>query len=520
MRRYLVIKLIDWPLTRWQRAQAPILSSPDEQDSPPTPLAMVEKNQHGLRVVCANATARSEGVANGLPFTDARARCPAIGSVEVDRTADAKVLKKLAHWMVVWTPLVMVDGIDALILDTTGCDHLHGGEEAMMQAMAKRLYAADIPHSMGMAGTVGAAYSLALTGGGHFFAGDEKAGLKDLPLEALRISGETLTLLRRFGLTRIGQLYGLDRSALKRRFPAKLGSDAVMLRLDQALGNIREPLNPLLPQPQYAARLACAEPLLSSDGVKVGLEKLIHQLAEHLGKMGQGAQRFTLHAFRTDGTSALCSIATARPERKVERINHLFQERVETIDPEFGIDALLLTAHRAGAMTEAVKPLSADMAGDDFDLQEVAQLADKLNARLGDGAVQVRRAVESHVPERAEVTIPFEGELPRPLIRQPKAKVRPLTLFPRPEAIEVLAAVPDGPPMRFVWRKVSRRVKRTDGPERIAPEWWKLTEKGARARDYYRVEDESGRRYWVFRDGLYDDGRGGPPQWFIHGLFP
>jgi len=482
---------------------------------------MVEKNQHGLRVVCANQAARAEGVSDGLRFTDARARCPSVTSVEVDRVADAKVLKALAHWMIGWTPMVAVDGEDALILDTTGCDHLHGGEEAMLTALVQRLQEASIPHTLGLASTIGAAYALALAGQvSRLEPGSEREGLQELPLHALRLSEEALTLLRRFGLTRIGQLYGVDRRSLKRRFPARLGSDAVILRLDQALGLIREPMTPLLPKPAYAARLACPEPLLSTDGIRAGLEKLVADLAAQLSKAGQGAQRFTLHAFRTDGTSALCSISTARPEREEGRIVYLFQERLESIDPDFGVDALLLTAHRAGVMTEAAKPLSVDLGDRTLDLDAVAQLADKINARLGDGAVEVRQPVESYVPERAEVSRPFAGELPRSLERQPKQGRRPLTLLDRPEMIEVLAAVPDGPPMRFIWRKVPRRVKRAEGPERIAPEWWKLTEKGARARDYYRVEDEGGRRYWVFRDGLYDDGRGGPPQWFLHGLFP
>jgi protein ImuB len=77
--------------------------------------------------------------------------------------------------------------------------------------------------------------------------------------------------------------------------------------------------------------------------------------------------------------------------------------------------------------------------------------------------------------------------------------------------------VPDGPPIRFRWRRVLHAVIRADGPERIAPEWWRTPE-GTATRDYYRVEDENGRRFWLYRDGLYDR-ETGTPRWFLHGLF-
>ena len=87
-----------------------------------------------------------------------------------------------------------------------------------------------------------------------------------------------------------------------------------------------------------------------------------------------------------------------------------------------------------------------------------------------------------------------------------------------PEAISVLYATPEGLPRRFVWRRAVHDIKKVEGPERIAPEWWREY-RPARLRDYYRVEDQAGRRYWIFREGLFGDGRGGDPAWYIHGLF-
>jgi len=523
MNRYLSIRLKDWPLTRWRRAQAKLSSStasPDEAG----PFAIIEKSAHGLDIVCANQLARDQGVVDGLRFTDAKARAPDLTAAHADLAAEAQSLKRLAHWMVRWSPFIALDGDDGVILDIAGCDHLFGGEAKMMKAISMRLDKAEIPHRMGLASTVGAAMAVALCAKKDVHTilapGREKEGLQGLPIAALRLSASSLGRLRRFGLTRIGQLYDLDRRALHRRFPSKQAANAVVLRLDQALGRLGEPISPLLPQPRFACRLPCMEPLISSEGIAAGLETLSDQLSAALAASGQGAQRFTLHAFRTDSTSALASIATARPERLAERITYLFRERISSIDPGYGIDLLMLTAHRLGTMMESAVPLSAELTGTRFDPQKASLLADKINARLGDGVVTIRVPKESHIPERDEHREPFDGKFPSDLASPPQAGPRPLRLLSQPEPLHVMAAVPDGPPMRITWRRVPRRILKAEGPERIAPEWWKLSEKRSRARDYYRIEDDQGRRYWVYRDGLYGDGRGGPPQWFLHGFFP
>ncbi|MEM9285402.1 MAG: DNA polymerase Y family protein [Pseudomonadota bacterium] len=523
MNRYLSIRLMDWPLTRWRRTQArlsPLAVSPGEEEAP---FAIIEKNAHGLAIIAGNKIARQQGVTDGLRFTDAKARAPDLTAAHADRAAEAQSLRRLARWMIRWTPLVALDGDDGLILDIAGCDHLFDGETAMMASISACLTKANIPHSMGLASTVGAAIALALCAAPgtcpHLPPGRERDGVQHLPVFALRLSAQSLSRLRRFGLTRIGQLYDLDRKALHRRFASKEAADAVVLRLDQVLGLIREPINPLLPKPRFACRLPCAEPLISPEGIEAGLEHLSETLAQDLAASGQGAQRFTLHAFRADGTSALTSIATARPERLGERITYLFRERIHRIDPGYGIDLLMLTAHRLGAMTESSTPLSSQLTEARFDQQEASLLADKINARLGEGVVSIRLPIKSHIPERDENIGPFAGAFPQALPATHHIGPRPLRLLTRPEPVHVMAAVPDGPPMRLTWRRVLRRIIKAEGPERIAPEWWKQSEKGSRARDYYRVEDDQGRRYWVYRDGLYNDGRDTSPQWFMHGFF-
>ncbi|MEM7741228.1 MAG: hypothetical protein AAF225_10550 [Pseudomonadota bacterium] len=259
--------------------------------------------------------------------------------------------------------------------------------------------------------------------------------------------------------------------------------------------------------------------MISIESVQAGLHQLSERLAQQLAASGQGGQRFTFHAFRADGTSALASIATARPERLADRIAYLFRERLETIDPGFGIDLLMLSAHRLGAMAEKSAFLTSTIEGAGFDEHEASLLADKINARFGQTVATVRIPRESHCPERDESTEPFQGSFADPGSTRHNPGPRPLRLLTQPEPLQVMAAVPDGPPKRMTWRRVPRRIIKAEGPERVAPEWWKLSEKRGRTRDYYRIEDDKGRRYWVYRDGLYHDGRGSEPQWFLHGFF-
>ncbi len=517
-------------------------------------------------MAAANASARTLGISAGLGFTDARARCPDLMHEDIDREADSRALSRLGHWMVRLSPLVALDGPDGLMIETTGCDHLHGGEPAMMENVASLLERNAIPHRLGLASTPGAASALARAWPGHILAdGEEAADLTELPISALRLSQEAETLLKRFGLRQIGQLYGIDRKALGRRFQSRSAADAVLLRLDQALGLRHEPLAPLREAPSHVSRLPCPELLLATEGVQAGLEWLADDLCSRLADIGEGARAFGFHAFRADGEVSSVAITLARPVRTPKHILRLFSEKLDRIDPGFGIDLLMLEARRTGPMETSAPALSGDLAASETDPVLLSALADRITAKLGEGAVQITEAHESHLPEQAERKAGFDGHLPAPAGPHVSHGPRPIRLIEPPEEIKVLAEVPDGPPLRFIWRRVPHAVTRADGPERLAPEWWtwtappppsaspegvdrkwlnpKLDRRAdaafiariradleaadpgepvanlPRARDYYRIEDEEGRRFWLFRQGLYEDGRGGAPLWFMHGLF-
>lgn len=534
---------------------------------------LTEAGPKGLVVVAASAHAKMQSISPGLSFTDARARVPSLIADEHDSAADARALRQLADWLVRYSPLVALDGADGLMLEITGCDHLHGGEAEMAARLHAKLTEEGITNHIGIASTPGAASALARASSEPWtvLLDDEtRSGLANLPVVTLRLTAETVTLLRRFGLTRIGQLYGIDRTALARRFASREVAEAVCLRLDQALGQRAEPLAPLRPAPDYSARLQCPEPIGTVEALEEGLKRLAQDLCRGLTNLGQGARHFCFSAFRADGTVSRAEISAARAVRDPKHVQRLFAERIMLIDPGFGIDLLLLEARRTAAMESNAVALSGDLAAQDMDDVAVAALADRITAKLGEGSVTLRVAKESYLPERAECETEFEGIWPRPTERSPALHgPRPLRLFDPPERVEALAEVPDGPPVRFVWRRVQRRIARADGPERIAPEWWHHTgpppaasspegtdrrwlvpkmdpradagiiakararlegkeecmpgservKSLPRARDYYRVEDVDGRRYWLFRDGLYEDGRGNPPEWYIHGVF-
>ncbi|WOI52665.1 DNA polymerase Y family protein [Parvularcula sp. LCG005] len=487
------------------------------------PFVLTETGPQGMRVACANSAARQLGINTGLSFSDARARTPGLLSAPIDREGDAKALRALGEWMIRWAPIVALDGEDGLLLETTGCDHLYGGEAAMMEMIRSRLHALGVPHHLGLAGTPGAGHALSRRGLNPppiLKEGEERDGLAGFSTAGLRLSRPVLDLLRRFGLTRIGQLYGIDRKALARRFHSREAADAVVLRLDQALGLVREPLTPIRPAPRYGAQLSCPEPLISTEGVSHALSTLVGQVCEQLSGNGQGAQHFVFSAFRADGTIARIAIRTARPECLPDHILRLFRERIDGLDPGHGLDVVELGAWQTGAMANAHRPLSRQMVQEQIDPDGIACLADRVTARLGENLVVVHQPVASHLPERREKRRPFTGQLPAAWPAAPSGTPRPLRLFAMPEPISVMAEVPDGPPLRFLWRRVPRQVSRAEGPERLGPEWWHLEDRRARTRDYYKVEDQQGYRYWIYREGLYDDGRGGSPLWFVHGLFP
>lgn len=453
-----------------------------------------------------------------MALTHARSLTPALHAVTADPAADDRSLERLADWALRYTPWVARWDVDAghshgcpvdhgLMLDITGCAHLFGSEAKMLADIGRRLAAAGITARSAIADTPGAAWAFARFGGEPSIA-PPNAGRKllaALPAAALRIDRTAVTELERLGLRTVGDVIGLPRAPLATRFGRQVAE-----RIDQALGRSVEPISPRQPLPVWQVRLAFPEPIVHRDAVVIALDRLLASLCNLLVREHQGARALALTLYRVDGSAHRTDIATAGAARNPRHLARLFAEKLDRIDAGFGIETAVLAATR-------VEPLSADQLDFDGDRagNSVAEAIDRLRNKLGPASVATAHPRDSHIPERAVTTAAAPGG------PWPKELIRPLTLLPTPEPIEALALAPDGPPLSFTWRRAGHRVACAEGPERIEPEWWRIDDVAPahrRARDYYRVEDAAGRRYWVFREGLYD-GAAAPPRWYMHGLF-
>jgi protein ImuB len=534
MPRVLSVWLPAWPIERLERS-APG-SIPVEH-----PFALVEKGVHGLIVGAVNAGAHNAGVQVGEKLTDVRARMPDVHVRPAELARDATALERLARWLGRYGPRCNVEGRDGIWIDITGVAHLFGGETPLLIDLVRRLRAFGVTARVGLADTPRAAAALArfcASGSAPFVAAAPdrtREALAELPVAALALEADVVALLRRLGLKRIGQLYGLPRPALARRFRGKLASAGsaaatpqaiaatVLVRLDQALGLLAEPRRALEEPPQTDVRLPCPEPLVSAEGVEAALEHLAGRLMTNLAAAALGARRFRLTLYRSDGTWAQTAVATSAPCREAAHICRLMGEKITNLDAGFGIDLLVLGADDVAPVTAHQVSLAG--ARGSAAAAHASRLIDRLSSRLGAERVQrlVRRA--SHIPERAQIRVPMLAARAPPLVDAdlPRHGSRPAFLLEPPEPITVMAEVPEGAPMRLQWRRVHRRVVRAEGPERIAPEWWRsidmAEEKRPRTRDYYRLEDETGAGYWVFREGLMGRDEDEAPRWFMHGLF-
>jgi protein ImuB len=476
-------------------------------------------------LVAVDDAAEALGLTPGLALAQARAMYPALDVVPEDAEADAQLLDKIADGCLRYTPLVACDAPDGLLLDISGCAHLYGGEAALVADLSGRLETAGFAYRIAVAGTIGAAWAAAHDGEPASHAcGDERKLLTPLPLQALRLAPETVASLARLGLKRIGDIIDLPRAPLTARF----GAD-VLRQLDRALGREHEPLNPRLPVAPYVAEQRFAEPIAREEDVLAITERLAERLKPALERRGDGARRLELSLFRTDGAVRRIAAGTSRPLRDPGEIRALFVERLaalaDAFDPGFGFDMARLSV----LVAEPAPPEQIGI-GNAEDAAAIDGLVDRLSARLGSQRVRRLVAQDSHIPEfavthgPAQMTGTDDGWAAfRRYRAEAELAPRPLRLLTRPEPIEALAEVPDGPPLRFRWRRALHEVIAADGPERIEGAWWSEhsgQSSANLARDYFRVEDRSGLRFWLFRAGLYRDLAPGAdaPAWFLHGM--
>lgn len=474
-----------------------------------------------------------------MALADALALAPGLDLRPDDPDADRRRLADLADWCGRYTPFVAVDpileaGRGGLFLDLSGCETLFGGLDRLLADLARRLGRLGFGFAGAVATTAGGAWALARHDGvgSGVIATDAAAAtgaaLRDrlaaLPVAALRLDAAMVDRLGRFGLFRVEDLYRLARAPLVARF-----GDAPVLRLDQALGRTGEAINPRRPPPAHAVRLALAEPIATTEAITAALRRLLADLAVDLGRAGVGARRLEASLWRVDGVVRRIAVGTHRPVRDPDRLARLLLPHLDKLEVGFGIETVGLAAPEVEPLTAAQRAIElgdADPAADGD--ETVAALVDRLVDRLGAERVLVARPRAHRLPERRFAWQPVGAPPPPadPAMPSAPARVFPPRLLARPEPIEAVALLPDAPPRLFRRRDgAAHRLVKVEGPERLAPEWW-TGEGGAprpdqpATRDYYRVEDDTGRRFWLFRQGLWSDAPGAvAPAWFLHGHF-
>lgn len=486
------------------------------------PLVLIAHEPRGIRITAVNAAAHKAGAFVGQALNDARAACPSLLTENADVDADRAMLLRLANAAMRYTPIVALDGEAGLLLDITGCAHLFGGQEALMKDCLRRLSEIGFSASLGLAPTPLAARALARFGSGSDII-DVGTALDGFPVEALGLNSERNLLLKRLGLKCIGDLKAVPRAALERRFRSKEEAFSVRLALDRLSGDVVEAIKTIHPPEPYRFALNLAEPLTDSVGVGMALNQLLVKAYHRLEAEELGARTFHLTAFRADGGTSSIAIKLSEPARETARIARLFAPHLPEIDCGHGVDAFVLAVRFVEPVTATQASMTTDEGGGTHFCDGLAPLIDTLTNRLGQGAVFALQPYHSHVPERAQrrvsTALAQAGNLAEDWAVWAEAQTapRPFRLFERAEPAEVVASVPDGPPVLFIWRRVTHKIIRATGPERIAPEWWRAGAEGVAVRDYYAVEDEAGRRFWLYRAGAYDAAE--PPRWYVHGVF-
>ncbi|MDE1991181.1 MAG: DNA polymerase Y family protein [Rhizobiaceae bacterium] len=474
------------------------------------PLIMAGREGSRRVIVAADAAARAVGLRVGMTVAKAQALVKDVIVEEHRPDFDRRELERLALWFLGnYAPIVAIDPPDGVVIDTTGADHLHGNELLMVSGMVNRLHAMGIAARAAVADSWGAAHAIARHGREAVAVvpeGDVAASILDLSILALRLDADIVSSLRTLGFERIRDLETTPRAPLALRFGPQIGR-----RLDQALCRVPEPIDPIRPPDAIEVRRAFAEPISAAETIARYVGKLVRAICALLEEQGVGVRRLDLICQRVDSGIQVVRAGTAKPVRDVARLTRLLCDRIETVDPGFGIEILLLSASRVEPL-DAVQTASSLIEEPEAD---VGGLVDVI-ANRGHRVYRIA-AVESDVPERSFMLVPPLADDDE--IGWPAHWPRPSRLLLQAEPIQCIAPLPDHPPVRFTWRGIRHVVKRADGPERVHGEWWKRDKELLAVRDYFSVENEAGERFWIYRQGDGEHGDSGSGNWFLQGIF-
>ncbi len=461
--------------------------------------------QRGRMVIDAvSAAAAKKGIYTGMVLADCKAIFPELKMLETEPGRAEKLLQALAEWCIMYTPFAGIDLPDGVMLDISGCAHLWGGEEAYLQHIRAKLGSYGYTVQTGIADTIAAAWAAARFSTEAIIPpGKQGVTIRSLSPAALRLDPSILARLKKLGMRHIGNFMDMPPSVLRRRFGPELPK-----RVAQALGQEMDWLVPVKPVEPYQERLSSMEPIASATGITIALQQLLNTLCLRLEAEGLGLRQAIFRAFRVDGAIQHITIGTGHPSRNTKHLYKLFEHKIAMLEPALGFEVFVLETPKVEPLTDEQAAIWNASSQNDM---KVAEMLDRVAAKIGPGAVNRYLPAEHHWPERSI-------KQASPLWEKPAAEwrtdlPRPIHLLSRPEKIEVTAVLPDYPPILFRYKGTLYNVAKADGPERIEQEWW--VSEGL-YRDYYSVEDEKGARYWLFRSGPYD---GEHPKWFIHGFF-
>lgn len=502
MTRVVSIFLPDLATDRIRRADPSI---PPEQA-----IAVIAKSGSKRWVSAADAAAKKAGVHVGMQAAKAQALFRGLTMIDADPAADAAALERITFWALTqYSPIVAADGLDGIVMDTEGADHLQGGEEPMLARIANQFRAKGLTARVAIADTWGAANACARAITRETVIvprGETVRAVEKLPLSLLRLPDKIVGDLRTLGFKNIGELENTPRAPLTLRFGPEVGR-----RIDQMFGRTPEPIDPIRTADIVEVSRAFAEPIGAAETINKYVSRLVVQLVAELQKRGLGVRRTDLIVEKVDGTRQAIRAGTAKPARDVTWLTKLFKDRTEKIEPGFGIEKMTLVAVMTEPLDEAQK--SSSLVEDE--VIDVTPLIDIFGNR---GARVYRVApVASDVPERSVKRVGAASD-PVEAIWVTHWK-RPVRLLARPEQVDVMALMPDHPPVWVMWRGKRRKVKAADGPERIFGEWWERNSEMAAVRDYFVVEDDAGERLWIYRSGDGVDTETGSHKWFVHGVF-
>lgn len=457
-------------------------------------------------VTAANKLAMAQGIYKGMVLADAKALCPSLHVIDDKPTLAAQLIDRIAEWCIRFTPVAAPNHPNGIILDASGCAHLWGGEESYIKDLTGRLTKRGYTVRAAMADTVGCAWAMARYDKSTIVEnGKQQQVLSLLPVAALRLDDDAIALLQKLGLRQVGDVFNLPHTSLRRRFGAPL-----LQRLRQALGEEEEAVVPVCPTEPYQERLPCTELIKTRQGIEAALQIVLSGLCSRLRKEGKGLRKAFFRTYRMNGGVSGIEISTAQPSQNEGHLFQLFSINLSLVEPKEGIELFLLGAtlvENAETKQEAFwQPQSGLLDG------SVSALIDRFTARFGQDALQRFLPTESYWPERSfKQTTDLKEQ---PSTEWKLDRPRPLQLLSPPELITVTAPIPDYPPLNFRYKSKLHKIVKADGPERIEQEWWI---QDGEHRDYYAVEDEDGRRYWLYRSGHYNETTA--PQWFLHGFF-